>query len=55
MNRWVKVYIELIPEEYVGDLSITINCKKSELDIGKRIIDFLTEVVNIEFKKGDLL
>ena len=27
-----RVYIEFIPEHYVGDTSITIHCKKSEYD-----------------------
>jgi len=46
------VYIEQIPEHFDSDLSITITCKKSELYEAQAIIDYLSSIINIIFKRG---
>ena len=48
----IKVYIEQVPDYFVSELSITINCKKSERPEAEAIIDYLRSMVNIIFKKG---
>jgi hypothetical protein len=48
----IKVYIEQVPDYFESELSITINCKKSERTEAEAIIDYLRSMVNITFKKG---
>jgi hypothetical protein len=50
--RDIKVYIEQVPDYFVSELSITINCKKSERLEAEAIIDYLRSMVNIILKKG---
>jgi hypothetical protein len=47
----VAVYVEQIPEHYVSDLSITITCKKSETYEAQAIIDYLSSIVNVTYRK----
>jgi len=47
----VRVYIEQIPEHFTSDLSITITCKKSELYEAQAIVDYLSSIINIIFKR----
>jgi hypothetical protein len=47
----IEVYIEQTPEHYVSDLSITINCKKSETFEAQAIIDYLSSIVNVTYRK----
>ena len=48
----VRVYIEQIPEHFDSELSITITCKKSETPEAQAIIDYLSSIINIIFKRG---
>ncbi len=47
----VKVYVEQVPEHYVSDLSITITCKKSETFEAQAIVDYLSSIVNVTYRK----
>ena len=47
----VEVFIQQIPEHYVSDLSITITCKKSETFEAQAIIDYLSSIVNVTYKR----
>ena len=44
----VRVYVEKIPDHYDSDLSITITCKKTELQEADAIIDYLSSIINIK-------
>jgi len=48
----VRVYIEQIPEHFDSELSITITCKKSERPEAQAIVDYLSSIINITFKRG---
>lgn len=48
----VRVYIEQIPEHFDSDLSITITCKKSETPEAQAIVDYLSSIISITFKRG---
>jgi hypothetical protein len=47
----VEVYVEQVPEHYVSDLSITITCKKSDSHEAQAIIDYLSSIVNVSYRK----
>jgi len=47
------IYIEQIPEYFNSDLRITINCKKQDLYEAYAIIDYLSSIINITFKRLD--
>lgn len=47
------IYVEQLPEHFNSDLSITITCKKSELYEAYAIIDYLSSIINITFKRID--
>ena len=49
----VRVYIEQIPEHFDSDLSITITCKKSETPEAQAIVDYLSSIISITFKRGE--
>lgn len=40
----VRVYTEYMPEHYAGDISITIQCRKSEFDIEYDLVSALYDV-----------
>jgi len=46
-----RIYIEQIPEHFNSDLSITITCKKSETPEAQAIVDYLSSIINITFKR----
>jgi len=48
----VRVYIEHVPEHYDSDLSVTITCKKSEIPEAQAIIDYLSSIINVIYKRG---
>lgn len=43
MNTVATVYVELVPQHYVGGIGITISCKKTDLpeDLRYRLEQFL--------------
>ncbi len=47
----IEVYVEQVPEHYVSDLSITITCKKSDSHEAQAIIDYLSSIVNVTYRK----
>jgi len=49
----IVIYVEQIPEYFNSDLSITITCKKQELYEAYAIIDYLSSIINITFKRID--
>jgi len=49
--KTVEVFIEQTPEHYVSDLSITITCKKSETFEALALIDYLSSIVNVTYRK----
>lgn len=46
-----EVFIEQIPEHFDSQLSITITCKKSETWEAQAIVDYLSSVVNVIYKR----
>ena len=46
-----EVFIEQIPEHFKSQLSITITCKKSESWEAQAIVDYLSSVVNVRFRR----
>jgi len=47
----VEVYVEQVPEHYVSDLSITIICKRSDSHEAQAIIDYLSSIINITYRR----
>jgi hypothetical protein len=50
-TKITTVYIEQIPEYFDSQLSITITCKKSETPEAQAIVDYLSSIINIKFKR----
>ena len=46
-----EMFIEQIPEHFKSQLSITITCKKSETPEAQAIIDYLSSIINVIYKR----
>jgi hypothetical protein len=47
----VAVYVEQIPEYFKSEMSITISCKRSESQEAQAIIDYLSSIINVTYRR----